>query len=125
MGAGIAGVGVPADYKGEGILIIKERSKYREWEFIYDPQKDKQIPNPNATGAGGTPAQQLGTPAGGRGPGNGVGQPVGGGLGGIGGGVGQPIGGGTTPPASTGNTNSFGSSNSFNPAQTPTTPKKQ
>src|SRR5204862_63467 len=34
MGAGIAGIGMPAEYKGEGIITVKERSKYREWEFI-------------------------------------------------------------------------------------------
>lgn len=43
MGAGIAGVGIPAEYKGEGILVVKDRSKYREWEFVYDPKEDKTI----------------------------------------------------------------------------------
>lgn len=43
MGSGIAGVGVPAEFKGEGIMVIKDRSKYREWEFIYDPKEDKTI----------------------------------------------------------------------------------
>ncbi|HME06069.1 MAG TPA: hypothetical protein VKG25_03430, partial [Bryobacteraceae bacterium] len=43
MGAGIAGVGLPAEFKGKGIMVIKERSKYREWEFIYDPKDDKNV----------------------------------------------------------------------------------
>ncbi len=43
MGAGIAGFGVPAALKGSGIMEINERSKYREWEFIYDPKKDKTV----------------------------------------------------------------------------------
>lgn len=43
LGTGIAGVGIPAEIKGEGIMVIKERSKYREWEFIYDPKEDKNV----------------------------------------------------------------------------------
>lgn len=46
LGTGIAGVGIPAEIKGEGIMVIKERSKYREWEFIYDPKEDKTIVGP-------------------------------------------------------------------------------
>ena len=34
---------MPAEIKGEGIMVIKERSKYREWEFIYDPKEDKNV----------------------------------------------------------------------------------
>ncbi len=43
LGAGIAGFGIPAEYKGEGIMLIGERSKYREWEFVYDPKEDKTV----------------------------------------------------------------------------------
>ncbi len=43
MGAGIAGFGMPAALKGSGIMEINERSKYREWEFVYDPKKDKTV----------------------------------------------------------------------------------
>lgn len=43
MGTGIAGVGVPKEIKGSGIKVVKERSKYREWEFIYDPKEDKTV----------------------------------------------------------------------------------
>ena len=63
IGGGIAGVASTAE--GEGIMIYNDRTKYQEWEFIFDPQKQKQIPNPNGAVVPGTPAQQLGTPAGG------------------------------------------------------------
>lgn len=36
---GIAGVASKVD--GEGIKVYNERTKYKEWEFLYDPQKDK------------------------------------------------------------------------------------
>ena len=62
IGGGIAGVASTAE--GEGIKVYNDRTLYQEWEFIFDPQKQKQIPNPNAQGAGGTPADRLGTPAG-------------------------------------------------------------
>lgn len=57
MGGGIAGVGVPAKFKGEGIMVVNDRSKYREWEFIYDPKKDKTIVGAAAANmnSGGTP----------------------------------------------------------------------
>jgi len=38
-GAGLAGVASTA--KGEGIHLINDRSKYQEWEFIYDLKNDK------------------------------------------------------------------------------------
>ena len=38
---GIAGVA--SKHKAEGIKLIDERSKINEWEFIYDPRKDKRI----------------------------------------------------------------------------------
>jgi hypothetical protein len=38
-GSGIAGVASNAD--GQGIHIIGDRSKYKEWEFIYDLKNDK------------------------------------------------------------------------------------
>jgi len=47
---GIAGVA--SKYKGEGIKLIEERSKINEWEFIYDPRKDKRM-----TGGGGMSGQ--------------------------------------------------------------------
>jgi hypothetical protein len=54
-GAGIAGVA--STYKGPSIKIYNDRQKYQEWEFVYDPKKDKALmqgmpaagaPNPNA-----------------------------------------------------------------------------
>jgi hypothetical protein len=39
MGEGIAGVATKAD--GEGIKVYNEKSKYKEWEFLYDPRQDK------------------------------------------------------------------------------------
>ena len=65
MGAGIAGVGIPAEIKGEGIMVIKERSKYREWEFIYDPKEDKNVVGAaaaaqNANGGAGAATNPLG-----------------------------------------------------------------
>uniref|UniRef100_Q02D00 Type II secretion system protein n=1 Tax=Solibacter usitatus (strain Ellin6076) TaxID=234267 RepID=Q02D00_SOLUE len=62
IGGGIAGVASQSE--GEGVKVYNDHSLYAEWEFIFDPQKQKQIPNPNAQGAGGTPASQMGTPAG-------------------------------------------------------------
>jgi hypothetical protein len=38
-GAGLAGVASTA--KGEGIHRVNDRSKYQEWEFIYDLKNDK------------------------------------------------------------------------------------
>jgi len=58
FGGGIAGVASTAE--GEGVKVYNDRTLYQEWEFIYDPSKQKQIPNPNATGLGGTPAGSMG-----------------------------------------------------------------
>jgi hypothetical protein len=60
FGGGIAGVASTAE--GEGVKVYNERTLYQEWEFIYDPSKQKQIPNPNALGAIGTPASSMGSP---------------------------------------------------------------
>src|SRR5262249_8326004 len=60
IGPGIAGVASTAE--AEGILVYNERTAYNEWEFIYDPTKEKRVANPNAGGVG-TPASQIGTPA--------------------------------------------------------------
>lgn len=60
IGGGIAGVASNAE--GEGVKVYNDRTLYQEWEFIFDPAKQKQIPNPNATGAGGTPADRMNNP---------------------------------------------------------------
>jgi type II secretory pathway pseudopilin PulG len=57
IGGGIAGVATTAE--GEGVKVYNDRSLYQEWEFIFDPAKQKRLPNPNATGAGGTPAGSM------------------------------------------------------------------
>jgi len=102
MGTGMAGVASNAE--GEGIMVYNDRTMYDEWEFIYDPQKQKQIPNPNAQGAGGTPAQQMGT-QGNPGVGN-TGTSPGFGP--------NPGSTGSSPGSSSfGGGNSFGTSNSF------------
>lgn len=40
MGGGIAGVATK--YDAEGIKIYKEKTNYKEWEFVYDPSKDQK-----------------------------------------------------------------------------------
>ena len=55
MGGGIAGVASKHD--AEGIKIYKEKTNYKEWEFVYDPSKEK-----GAMGAmGQMPGQVQGT----------------------------------------------------------------
>jgi len=49
---GIAGVGGTAD--GQGIHVINDHSKYKQWEFIYDIKNDK-----TALGAGAVMQNQL------------------------------------------------------------------
>jgi type II secretory pathway pseudopilin PulG len=67
IGGGLAGVASTVD--GEGVKVYNDRTNYSEWEFIFDLQKVKQIPNPNAQGAVGTPAGQLGNTQGMQQPG--------------------------------------------------------
>ncbi len=108
LGGGIAGVASNAE--GEGVKVYNDRTLFAEWEFVFDPAKQKQIPNPNGGGAG-TPAQQLGNPAGGF-PGTPV-LPTGGGRG--------PTGNTTGGSSSFGSGNSFGNPSSFGtPTSTPT-----
>ena len=49
MGTGIAGVA--SKYEGEGIKIYNDSNLIQEWEFIYDPAKDKAN-NPAGTATG-------------------------------------------------------------------------
>jgi type II secretory pathway pseudopilin PulG len=82
MGGGIAGVASKHD--AEGIKIYKEKTNYKEWEFVYDPAKDQkgaqgqnagqipgqipgQVPGQNpgqGTGFGGQPSGIGGQPGG-------------------------------------------------------------
>lgn len=62
-GAGIAGVASNAT--GSGIKRYNERSKYKEWEFVYDYRKPAKGAQKGVTGVGG-----LNTTNPGNGPGN-------------------------------------------------------
>ena len=79
MGSGIAGVASKVD--AEGIKIYKDKTNYKEWEFVFDPAKEMK----NAQGQipGQIPGQSPGQIPGGFGgqPGGLGGQP--GGLGGL------------------------------------------
>jgi len=61
MGAGIAGVGLPSTMDDESIMLYNDRSNYKEWEFVYDPTKERPLPNPNGGAAIGTSASQIGS----------------------------------------------------------------
>jgi hypothetical protein len=55
MPARIAGIaGVASKYEAEGIMVINQRRKINEWEFIFDPIRYRAPPNP-VTGTVGTP----------------------------------------------------------------------
>jgi len=58
LGAGIAGVA--STLEDESIMNYNNRSQYNEWEFVYDPTKERPLPNPNG-GTIGTPASQMGS----------------------------------------------------------------
>ncbi|HLK67458.1 MAG TPA: hypothetical protein VKU19_28675 [Bryobacteraceae bacterium] len=59
MGGGIAGFASNAD--AASIKIYNDRSNYKEWEFVFDPTKVKNVPNPLGGGSGGTPASAMGS----------------------------------------------------------------
>jgi uncharacterized membrane protein YgcG len=58
IGAGIAGVASNLD--SDSIMIYSDHQNYSEWEFIFDPAKQKRVVNP-VTGQIGVPASTLGT----------------------------------------------------------------
>jgi hypothetical protein len=63
LGGGIAGVASKAE--SDSIMAYNDHSKYNEWEFVYDPTKEKPLPNPAGGRTTGTPASQMGsTPSG-------------------------------------------------------------
>jgi hypothetical protein len=66
IGGGIAGVATKVE--GEGIKIYNDRSKYKEWEFIYDLSKDNGVGGQQRVQQGQQP-QQNGL--------NGIGSPIG------------------------------------------------
>jgi type II secretory pathway pseudopilin PulG len=59
--AGIAGgiAGVASKREGEGIKIYKERTLYKEWEFLYDMREDKSGQMAAAMGQAGAGAGQV------------------------------------------------------------------
>lgn len=90
IGGGIAGVASTAEI--EAIKIYNEREKYDEWEFVYDPKKDKRLAmQQRGLQGGGAQGNQPGRPLGG-GPGGGG--PGGVGPGGVGPGANGPAGSG-------------------------------
>jgi hypothetical protein len=57
IGGGIAGVASRSE--SAAIMSYYDRAKYNEWEFIFDPAKQRAVTNP-AQGVVGTPAAALG-----------------------------------------------------------------
>jgi hypothetical protein len=57
IGGGIAGVA--SKYEAEGIMVINDRTKINEWEYIFDQTKYRAPPNPLG-GTAGTPQQPNG-----------------------------------------------------------------
>jgi hypothetical protein len=55
FGAGIAGVASKAE--ADSIIVYNDRSRYNEWEFIYDLRKDRTMVGP--VGPGGAPAGKM------------------------------------------------------------------
>jgi hypothetical protein len=58
MGGGIAGVA--SKYESEGIMVINQRTKINEWEYIFDASKWRAPPNP-VSGSVGNQIQPNGT----------------------------------------------------------------
>ncbi|MCW5979036.1 MAG: hypothetical protein KIT09_13225 [Bryobacteraceae bacterium] len=78
--AGIPGgiAGVASKMEAGGIIVYNERTKYHEWEFLYDMKKEQEKAANAAAGAMGAGGQQ-GNPLGGQ-PQSGAGTPQGGGF---------------------------------------------
>jgi PPE-repeat protein len=64
FGAGIAGVA--SKFEAEGIKIIAEKTRYNEWEFLYDSARDPLVTGQVQRGSGpvgsGNPGNTVGTP---------------------------------------------------------------
>lgn len=61
IGAGI--VGIASKHEAEGIKIYNERTNIKEWEFVYDPQKDKSMAKGGQPGMPGGPGTQQQPPS--------------------------------------------------------------
>jgi hypothetical protein len=57
IGGGMAGVASKMD--AEGLMVYNDRTNYKEWEFVYDPTKDRPRQDPRAMLVG----NQMGTPS--------------------------------------------------------------
>jgi hypothetical protein len=57
IGGGLAGVA--SKYESEGIMVINQRTKINEWEYIFDMNKYRVPPNP-VGGTAGSQQQQMG-----------------------------------------------------------------
>jgi hypothetical protein len=57
IGGGMAGVASKMD--AEGLMVYNDRTNYKEWEFVYDPSKDRPRPDPRNMMVG----NQMGTPS--------------------------------------------------------------
>ncbi|MGO9010001.1 MAG: hypothetical protein ACLQPN_07850 [Bryobacteraceae bacterium] len=57
IGGGMAGVASKLD--AEGITVYNDRTNYKEWEFVYDPSKDRPRQDPRSMLVG----NQMGTPS--------------------------------------------------------------
>jgi hypothetical protein len=56
VGGGMAGVASKMD--SEGLMVYNDRTNYKEWEFVYDPSKDRPRQDPRSMLVG----NQMGTP---------------------------------------------------------------
>jgi type II secretory pathway pseudopilin PulG len=57
IGGGMAGVASKMD--AEGLMVYNDRTNYKEWEFVYDPSKDRPRQDPRNMLVG----NQMGTPS--------------------------------------------------------------
>jgi len=57
VGGGMAGVASKMD--SEGLMVYNDRTNYKEWEFVYDPTKDRPRQDPRSMLVG----NQMGTPS--------------------------------------------------------------
>jgi hypothetical protein len=69
MGGGLAGVASTTE--SGSIMVYNDRQKYNEWEFVYDPAKERPLPNPNGGGTMAMPGFQPGANTFAPGPGPG------------------------------------------------------
>jgi hypothetical protein len=59
IGSAIAGVA--SKLEAEGIKVYGERTKYNEWEFVYDPRQDRSARIPTGSGLATSPSKDTQT----------------------------------------------------------------